>query len=1269
MGRRRRRFDESKVVRWPAHSPQSKGGEFAPKHVPVPRWAVAVAERLPGGKTKTVTRRSAAGSRPASGPAREPDLFGDGERRFRAEPTRRAPRERYEQTQLLDTSGSRQRPGQESMLDELGNIDTSSGGAPAPAGTPGDADIARMEATVERLRGQLSQATEARKNRGSSKVASPREAKLRGQLFEARRTLSDAQTRRRLAAEQRGPAGTEQVNPKDITFGDTIILRRRDYTPEGPLGPERVEEHRVARVEVARHGPTGVSYVFYDADGHIIKGAAHNSKIEVRRPVASDTDQSTGTGPFAFPRGTEGWSMRYTAGLSTGMDSEKARRFADSGLPLDQFNALGLGTGGTTPDPTPDIARMDAYDSATRHLDQFAMSEKGRRYAMDRLGALGLGVSAKDVASVLRDGIGRSGHTKADDEALRQVADLLDRPRPTPPRVDVDEQPPGFVEPPHPDPSRDPQVLFDQAVDYAQALSDLRRPGDGAGYFRVLPALTALNGLKSGADPADVVRQLEAEAETHPEEWAGGREYLNRLAGFLRGQSTALPKAEAEANRKRRARFNEIAEGALGKDSWRLSTRHGTDSYGVARTSFELGRPSDDIVEALRRDADSLDRRANAGELQDYDTMGVLRHDPADLRDMGLADARRLRRLADALETAGQGERRGGAVPMTPADRKNLVARYANMSRDEFDALPEQQRAQILRELDEVATSGDKKRAFRDSMGSLVRGADADHVTRARSLRAELAAPRRPTREQEFDQLVARLKAGEGDIPAGLKRADLVRLDEALGLGESTSGRPTTDKLRQRMQAALGERRRMKGFHEQRERVAGELLDDTEGRTRQALIDEARPFGEFAAEMAELVGNQASRDVLKQRLSATAERLGIHHWVSPVISALYAGNRSGARSQLTRRLKRFGVELHGEPGSIVPLDRKRHEALSGGLPGDVSAVEVVRPGYTITLPGGEKVDVKARVVPHEVGPDFPHLQTVRNASTITALRVFARERGLTVPAYLKKKDEIRDWLENAVKMRPGEDPDAYAARLRPGATRREAPPAPTVRAAILKLKTNEERKAYLAGFDFRSQAEVNRLAKALGARQTRISIDATLDSIVKYFDVPRDEGTTRRAKPEGRTGVTRASLEHGDVVEWRPEGEDPLRGTVRREKHGKMEFVYIDWATGRSERVTGNTRKLADIHLIEGRTTRDHRAITRAMQRDTPAGIFDQVKDSTEEEADRLLRTLPPHRLALVAHKAGLRIRDTDTVEQLRAAIVREWAGTRRAGGVRPFVR
>src|SRR6185503_2126584 len=173
------------------------------KHVPVPRWAVAVAERLPGGKTKTVTRRSAAGSRPASGPAREPDLFGDGERRFRAEPTRRAPRERYEQTQLLDTSGSRQRPGQESMLDELGNVDM-------PAGGPGPA-----------------------------------------------------------------AGGTERLNPKDIRFGDTIILRRRDYTPKGPLGPERVEEHRVARVEVARHGPTGVSYVFYDADGHIIKGAAH----------------------------------------------------------------------------------------------------------------------------------------------------------------------------------------------------------------------------------------------------------------------------------------------------------------------------------------------------------------------------------------------------------------------------------------------------------------------------------------------------------------------------------------------------------------------------------------------------------------------------------------------------------------------------------------------------------------------------------------------------------------------------------------------------------------------------------------------------------------------------------------------------------------------------------------------------------------------------------------------------------------------------------
>jgi hypothetical protein len=1113
MGRRHRRFDEKKVVRWPAHSPESKGGEFAPKHVPMPRWAMAVAARLPGAKAKKVARRGGA----ASGPAREPDLFDEGERRFKTTPTKRVPRERYEQTQLVDTSGGRQRPGQESLLDELGNIDTSSAGAPAPAGTPGDADVTRLEAKVETLRGRLSLARERRTGRQRGTA----ELRIERQLSEARRELS--------AARQRAV---------------------------GPSGDDKSGEDR----------------------------------------------------------------------------------------------------------PSGDVARMEAYQQAVTQLDAFAVSDRGREHIMRHLGGLALGVSSADIAFALRTGLHRDEHNATDREAITRIADKLDR------RTGLNRDDDPLMHPPAPPrPSRDPAVLYQQAVDYATWMNGLPSAGDpSAPRFQVRPSLTALQGLREGDSPRDVIRNLEREAQTHPEEWGGGREYLNRLAGFLSVQSTTLPKAEADKRRAARARWQGVFKQAAGDEYWRTGTRAGAGTQTDALTRLEAGGDPDEIAQDMRASARSLRQRAESGGIQDYDRMGVLAYGDAANRAAGLGDARQLDKLADAIQTAADDERgmqrRAISTVATPAFRKALVAKHAKMSRAQFDALPEAQRAQILAELEEVATSGDKRRAFRDSMGSLVRGAEAEHVTQARSLRSSLIAPARPTRDQEFDATVARLKAGDGDIPVNYSRAQLVALDQALGLGESSSGRPTTAKLRQRMQTALAERRRAGG---------GDL--EGKSRTRQALIDDARPFGDFAAEAMELIGHRASRDVMAQRLAATAQRLGIYHWVSPTITALKNGNESTARGQLTRLLKRHGVELHSPAGEIGPLDRKRHEALSGGLGADVSAVEVVRPGYTITLPGGEQVTVKARVQTHEVGPDFTHLQAIRGAKTVTELRAYARDRGVKIPAYLKRKDDIRDWLANHFTAKPGEDPDEYAARtrlgggtpptpvrraltgstlknLQPGTrvvwepttttttgddgpmsgttvregrfmyidwengrrerinrssargqpdvfvveqvqrTDRPKPPPPsTVRAEILKLKTNDERRAYLARFNFASQAEANRLAKALGARQTRISVDATLDAIVKHFD-------------------------------------------------------------------TGGAR--------------DHDAISRVMERDTPAGLVKQLRAATTQaEAERIIALTPNYRLAFVADKLGIPIDpdwDTPTARKAIARIVTE---RRRGGGGRPFVR
>lgn len=1331
---RRRRFDESKVRRWPAKTPDSRGGEFAPK-ASAPRWALALAQRLvkepaaakgSGRSVKTVRRRGGAAGGPA--PDREPDLFGGDERRFRGEPTRRAPRERYEQTQLMDTSGGRQRPGQMSMLDELGNIDTTSSAGPAGG------DLARLDAKVETLRGRLAQAREQRKRGARSGLRSKTELRLEEQLRQARIERDAA-------------------------------ARQRPRTGIGPGGDDR----------------------------------------------------GTGTGPFAFPRGSEGWNLRYAAGLSTGMDAHQAATYADSGLTYDQFKALGLGAGtgrrivkdthqllpgdvvygkagpdgelvpaarrmlpaegarvtavdrsghpvridttagpvyyesgaklvvSPSPDAPPDVARTDAYESAVRTLDASSISERGREFAMRKLGALPLGVSAYDVGEALREGIGRSGHTKADNAILETIAASLQRPRKEPPRFDPNTQPPGFVEPPHPDSSRDPKVLFEQVRDYAQALADLRRP-DGAGYFRQLPELTAVNKLNEGGDPADVVRALEAQANDWPEEWAGGREFLNRVAGFLRLQSTTLPKAQAEENKVRRARYRGVFEAAGGDRYWDLSTRTGAGTISDALQRLEYGHDPHEVARDMRATAQSLENRASAGHLQDYDLNSTLAYDPDSRKRMGLSDAKRLRHLANELEES-ETDGREGAVVYTAEDRKAKVAEYGKLSRADFDALSEGQRDNIITALSHIAASGDKKRAFRDSMGSLVRGADADHVMQARELRRRFTDPIRPTREQEFDALVERLKAGQGDIPVGLSRAELVKLDEALGLGESTSGRPTADKLRKRMQAALMRQiqerlatgrltmpelaAKLKAAETNEEigqlfpgglrraqlvelaeavgmpvagrpnakqlesllrswvairpmgmfstdpnirRKAQRLLDDqrkitdendrvSAARRRQALIDDAKRWGDLAAEYAELLDAQASDDALKRRLRADTKRLGLDPFeVGAIVNEVDSGRRFEAQRKLAALLKANGVELDGEAGAIVTLERRRYLGTDGsGLPADVTAVRIIRPSYTITLPDGEKVTVRGVAEPADVGPDFRIQQDILALKTAVAMRQFARDRGDKVPAYLKTKDQIREWLQMHYRYPAGMDFDEYSARIRVRPAKEAVPPAPTVRQRLLALSTDAERRAYLAGLDFKSQAEANRLAKALGARQTRISVDATLDNIVSYFAAAEPPKPERRRSSGG--GFSRANAEDGDIVEWRASDGTTARGVVSVERRGKVTKVFVQWDGGRKEQIkTGE--KYPDIHVVKGRVARDNEAIRRVMDRESPEGILDQVKEAASKEAaDRILRRVVPHRLFLVAAAAGIRVGENDTSDQVRAAIVREWAGNRRGRG------
>lgn len=1062
MGRRRK-FDESKVRRWPAHTPESRGGEFAPK-TSAPRWAMAVAARLPGGVKKTVRRGGSGTAGSAGGPAPrksagfpktpyegayrigqdrgltaqmkmllaplsdrtagpvqvaaslreaaraprvaksdkttmrrmadyldaenagqvEPDLFDEGERGFRGERTRGPGRERYEQGQLLDTSGGRQLPGQMSMLDELGNIDASSSSAPS-------------------------------------------------------------------AGYGRQVKDTHQLAPGDVVYGaagpdDNLVPAARRLLP-----------------------PEGARVTSVDRSG---------------QPVRIDTT----AGPVYYQSGT---------------------------------------------------------------------------------------------------------------------------------RLVVEADPP-FDPPPPPRPTRDGGELYRQAVDFAAWMNGLAG-ADAGPRFAVRPDLTALRGLQEGRSWREVTEQLESEARQHPVEWGGGREYLGRLATFVMRQASTATPEEAAAFKARRAEFEGIAKGLFGDQPWRFSSHSGSTAYTHAQGLFQSGK-ADEAVEYLRNSAGGFDRRAEQGGLLDEE-IDMLRHDPDTRIRVARSDAKRMRRLADAIEAR---QRPVPPVPpiavMTAADRKKLVARYAGMTRAEFDAQPAAFRAQILQELLDVSTSGDKKRAFRDSMGSLVRGAEADHVTRARSLRASLIAATRPTRQQEFDQTVARLKAGQGDIPIGYSRAELVALDEALGLGESRSGRPTADKLRKRMQTAL--------IRQIQERLADQ---DRDTRNRELRDVNGDRVGQDDPDFVTLRALADAKTVVSMRQFARERGIKIPGYLKK-------------KDQIREWL---GREVRYNPGEDLDEYATRTRVQT--------TLPVKRAAPGMTKAKRDQVDKALETAGLWSGNPYTRIFPMQALTAADLAKLDDDERGRLhegLRRLLKQRDPKMepDFYRQAIALAKKWKLDVGDVDKTPKRGAAGQPNAATVRQELLKLRTNEQRMAYLAGLGL-SQAQANRLARDLGARQTRIDADATLRNIVVHFDLPRGE------TPPERGTFSRANAETGDIVEWRPRGEDPVRGTVRQA--GRV--VYIDWDNGRSERILTYT-DYPDIHVVEGRFTRDSRAIDRAMERDSPAGIVRQLREApSEREARIILGSTPVFRLALIAQEAGLNIRTTWDAQTARDAIINHLVPKKRA--------
>lgn len=121
-------------------------------------------------------------------------------------------------------------------------------------------------------------------------------------------------------------------------------------------------------------------------------------------------------------------------------------------------------------------------------------------------------------------------------------------------------------------------------------------------------------------------------------------------------------------------------------------------------------------------------------------------------------------------------------------------------------------------------------------------------------------------------------------------------------------------------------------------------------------------------------------------------------------------------------------------------------------------------------------------------------------------------------------------------------------------------------------------------------------------------------------------------------------------------------------------FMYIDWENGRRERINrSSARGQPDVFIVEqvrGAVkhfvtggTRDHDAISRVVEQETPAGLVKRLRAATTQaEAERIIALTPNYRLALVADRLGIPIDpdwDTPTARKAIARIVTE----RRRGG------
>lgn len=166
--------------------------------------------------------------------------------------------------------------------------------------------------------------------------------------------------------------------------------------------------------------------------------------------------------------------------------------------------------------------------------------------------------------------------------------------------------------------------------------------------------------------------------------------------------------------------------------------------------------------------------------------------------------------------------------------------------------------------------------------------------------------------------------------------------------------------------------------------------------TREAAIKAARGVADIATDMHELVGNQASVRALQHRLAALSKRTG----VDTTRLAALADDPEALLRAVDEMAAKAGLTRIGDVGTPASFDRKLHATVAGA-PEAGELVGIVRPGFTAVLPGGEEVqlaraDVRALSAAEQ--------QQARRAAT----RAAARARNLEIERRQKTADLLAE---------------------------------------------------------------------------------------------------------------------------------------------------------------------------------------------------------------------------------------------------------------------